>query len=133
MSANNDSFGLVAVGTSGGWSVEIDQSNDDSMVWYLQIESRMIDIRFPICGPQACEQLRDFTSAKSGSPPTDELSLGGTVTVLRDDEYADRFFLLVGYDDVALVRICIAGEELKCFREALDQVHSDLVSDGVLS
>jgi hypothetical protein len=58
------------------------------------------------------------------------LSLGRTkkrpITLLKGDEYDDRFFLLVGSADRPTVRIVIAGPDLVKIAEAVQQVKEDL-------
>jgi len=48
------------------------------------------------------------------------------VSLLRDDEYDDRFFLLVGPADRPTVRFVIAGTDLTNIADALRQVQADL-------
>jgi hypothetical protein len=47
------------------------------------------------------------------------------VTLVRDDEYADRYFLAIG-PDTALARLSLAGTDLKDFTEALRQAVHDI-------
>jgi hypothetical protein len=51
------------------------------------------------------------------------------VRLLRDDEFADRFFLLVGRTNATNVRYTLLEEDMKCLTAALEQVREDLAAE----
>jgi hypothetical protein len=51
------------------------------------------------------------------------------VRLLRDDEFADRFFLLVGRADATIVRYTLLEDDAKCLAAALAQVREDLPAE----
>jgi hypothetical protein len=48
------------------------------------------------------------------------------VRLLRDDEFDDRFFLVVGTPDATIVRYSLTGADVKCVAAALEQAREDL-------
>ena len=52
---------------------------------------------------------------------------GIPVSLVRDDEYEDRCFLIVGPGDSPVVRYSFAGEDLENLIEALRQANQDLI------
>lgn len=48
------------------------------------------------------------------------------MTLVRDDEYRDRFFLLVGLSESPIVRYVLTGADAATLADALRQVKDDL-------
>ncbi len=49
-----------------------------------------------------------------------------SVTLARDDEFRDRFFLIVETEARFIIRVTIAGPDLKALASALRQAQEDL-------
>lgn len=135
----SECFGLLANGSSGEWEVAIDESTSGPDRWFAQIEGPSISFYFEIPSVEIVGELLGFLE----SPPvtakisSDGLSeLNGSlvlskdkktpVTLLRDDEYPDRFFLVVGLTDKPIVRFVIGGVDVLNLTDALRQVKDDL-------
>ena len=52
------------------------------------------------------------------------------VMLVRDDEYKDRYFLVLRQETDLVVRFTIAGQDLKEIKEALRQATEDLEDEG---
>lgn len=52
------------------------------------------------------------------------------ITLIRDDEYDDRFYLVVGSTSNPIVRFVIAGTDVVNLVGALRQVKADLDDEG---
>jgi hypothetical protein len=72
---------------------------------------------------------RARSSAENGS-----LALGKhrqtPVVLVHDDEYKDRYFLVIGQEADVVVRFTIAGKDLKDIQEALREATEDLEDEG---
>lgn len=72
-------------------------------------------------------------SSNGASKRNDTLVIGKDkktpITVVRDEEYDDRFFLLVGSTESPIVRFVIGGTDLIHIVEALRQVTEDLENE----
>jgi len=90
-----DSFGLAALGKAGAFTVEVLSRPDGG--WLLSIESPTWCFDFALAGPATVGELAAFFRMHAGRTGFSELvigSFGGShVRVVKDDEFADRFFL----------------------------------------
>jgi hypothetical protein len=133
------SFGLLAVGSSGPWQIDLDETLEGPDRWFAQIEGPSVTFNFEIAAPGlVCKMIR-FVEPRSASADTatsaasngeDTLALGkdkkSPVTLVKDDEFPDRFFLLIGPPDRPLANFTLAGADLAHVAEALRQVQRDL-------
>jgi hypothetical protein len=135
----HESVGLLANGSSGEWEVSIDETTSGVERWYAQIEGPAISfyfeipsvdivgemLRFLACDPAAAKRSPNGSDQRNGS-----LVIGKDkktpITLFKDDEYSDRFFVVVGQTDRPLVRFVIAGMDAVKIAEALRQVQEDL-------
>jgi hypothetical protein len=132
--------GLAAFGASGPWEVAIDETLTKAHKWYAQIEGRSIELYFEINSPDIVATAIRFLkrrrapvggrSIPQSRDKDDSLRLGtfakAPVSLIWDDEYPDRCFLLVGPSKKACVRFSLTGEEIVQLTEALLQVKEDL-------
>ena len=130
-----ESIGLLATGSSGTWSVDIDETTAGVARWFAQIEGPSVYLYFQIPSPEitgkAIQFLAERPENQSSQPGSNgALAIGGdkraSVSLVRDDEFSDRFFLLVGPQDNPIVRLTFAGEDLQHIVEALRQASEDL-------
>jgi hypothetical protein len=126
-------LGLLANGSFNGWDVNVDETTSGPDRWFLQIEGPSIYFNFEIPSLDTISQVGRFLGARQtgrGSRSNAELSIGenkhAPVRLLRDDEFADRFFLVIGPADAPLVRYALSGVDLKSVVAALEQVVEDL-------
>lgn len=139
---NNERFGLLANGSSGQWEVAIDETTTGADRWFAQLEGPSISFYFEITAVDIVDEMIAFLEA----PPTGKKHAprragevhGGLVlskdkktpvTLIKDDEYADRFFLVVGLPENPIVRFILAGADATQMVGALKQVREDL-EDG---
>jgi len=134
-----EQFGLLANGSSGEWEIAIDESTSGAERWYAQIDGPAVVFYFEIPSVDIVGKLLRFLTprpeATKLSPTNSEerdgsLVLGkdkkSPITLLKDDEYPERFFLVVGPADSPIVRFTIAGRNVRKLTDALRQVQEDL-------
>ena len=132
-------LGLLANGSFGPWEIAIDETTSGTDRWYAQIEGPSVAFYFEIPSVDIVAKMARFLEPRSSAPrkpangsvrPNDCLVIGKDkkmpVTLLRDDEYNDRYFLVVGPTDHPLVRFVIAGADVNNIAKALEQVKEDL-------
>jgi hypothetical protein len=139
---NNEALGLMANGSSGGWEVSVDEATKGPERWFVQLEGQSVYFAFEIPSPEmiatALEFLEGHSSPKGThsqfSAENGSLILGKhrqiPVILVHDDEYKDRFFLIIGQEADVVVRFTIAGEDLTEIKEALRQATEDLEEQG---
>ena len=135
-------FGLLAIGSSGDWKIDVDESLIGAERWFMQIEGRTIDIHFEISSTEVINELARFlapASAKTEQPSNGSsrfsktLLLGGSeslpISLVKDDEFDDRFYIVVGQTERLTMRYVIAGSDVLAIADALRQVLEDLEAD----
>lgn len=142
----NESFGLLANGSCGQWEVAIDESTSGADRWFAQIEGPSVSFYFEIPSASIIGTMLQFFEVRPAAtkqPPPGSGELNGSldtgkdmlvigkdkknpITLVRDDEYPDRFFLLIGVMDSPIVRFVMAGTDAMEIAEALRQVKEDL-------
>jgi len=136
------SFGLLANGSSGKWELAIDESTSGADRWFLQIEGPVVAFYFEIPSVEIIAKMRQLLehlpgatkpSPSGASRRTDSLVISKDkttpVTLVKDDEYPDRFFLVVGFMDRPIVRFVLAGMDAADIAAALRQVQEDVHCD----
>ena len=108
---------------------------DGSEKWFLQIESSVVYLYLEISSPKIIARMARFlqsrgkNNANSSGPVPASLKIGTfgqePVTLRSDDEFSDRYFLIIGRGEPA-ARITIAGKDQKEFAEAIGQALEDL-------
>lgn len=138
----NESLGLMANGSSGGWEVAVDETLKGPERWFVQLEGPSISFSFEISSPGMICRALDFFGGRSTpqgprarfSAENDSLLLGKhrqtSVILIRDDEYKDRYFLVVGQEADVVVRFAISGQDVKDIMEALRQTAEDFEDEG---
>lgn len=125
-STQTNAVGLAAIGVSGSWEVALNQPVSNSNGWILQIEGPFVSLSFPITSLAVLEEMSRFLKTFA----SDELSLHAgklsEISLLRDHEFADRFFLMIQSKDGITFRLTIIKPELDHLSDALSQVRSDL-------
>src|SRR5713226_5409975 len=128
---NNATLGLLANGSSGQWDVAVDETTSGADRWFFQIEGPSICFYFEIASPDIVEEMFRFfeercTKANNKSSKRNGSLLIGKdkrmpVILVRDDEYADRYFLVIGPENRPMVRYALAGADLISLTSALHQ------------
>ena len=140
--SNVASFGLLANGSSDPWEIAVDQTTSGPDRFYAQIEGPAIAFYFEIPSMDIVGKMARFlepraASAKASSVASlmgrDSLAIGTDkktpITLVKDNEYEDRFFLVVGPMDSPTVRFVIAGMDVVKIADALRQIEQDLDDD----
>src|SRR5262245_61932946 len=137
------SFGLLANGSCGPWDIAIDEATSGPDRWWIQIEGPSVSFYFEILsleivgmmarflkpGVPASSQTTSAFSKRSGS-----FMLGkdkkAPIFLVKDDEYNDRFFLVIGPSESPPVRFVIAGADVVKLAQALQQAQEDIESES---
>ena len=117
---------LLACGSSGRWSVDVDES-PNGRAWTLQLDGPAVYLIFALRHLEAVRQARDYLrqwSSDLGALPLGYFESAG-VSLHWDDE-GPRCFLIVGPHAQSTLRVTLTAEDTRCLAEALDQVIDDL-------
>jgi hypothetical protein len=134
--------GLLAIGSCGAWQIDIDEALSGEQLW-AQIEGPTARLYFEIPSVDVLGKMVRYLaprSSKSGrlangsAKKLSPLALGGTaampVSLVKDDEFDDRFWFVIGPSDSLAMHLVIAGSDVTEIAEALQQVEEDLASDA---
>lgn len=135
--ALTEETGLVASGSSGDWTVDVDHTLGGRPRYLMQLDSPRTYVHFQLLNRQIVATMREYLrrAASSGMLNDDGSLLLGTsgqsrVLLIWDDEFHDRCFLIVGFGGKALVRITLLVDDVTALEEALGHVLADLSDDG---
>ncbi|HVC94250.1 MAG TPA: hypothetical protein VND64_11195 [Pirellulales bacterium] len=136
--SRGSSIGLMAFGSSGLWEIAIDQTTSGTDRWFAQIEGPSVYLYFEIPSLGIIDQAMEFLACcpgKAGRNPAHN-SQGGTlplgasksmqVNLIRDDEFSDRYFLVIEPKHELSIRFTLTGDDLKNVENALLQAKDDL-------
>ena len=121
----------MANGSSGRWEIAVDEQTSGADRWFLQIEGPPVYFYFEIPSLEVIPKMIRFLAPATGSVDRNGLlplskDKRSEVTIVRDDEYHDRFFLVVGPMTNPIVRFVIAGSDVTNIALALRQVNDDI-------
>jgi len=141
--SKSEDFGQLAYGSSGRWEIAIDEAVSGADRWWAQIDGPSVSIYFAIpslgivkrvSSLLALHAMATNQSSNGSSKRSESLTIGidtnTVVTLLEDDEYQDRLFLVVGPTEGPIVRFVVSGTDLVQLSEALQQVEEDLDGQG---
>ena len=138
--SHDENLGLLANGSSGPWEVSVDETISGTERWFAQIEGPSVYVSFEIPSPDIVgeavrflatphdERREPISSATGHGGLLISKSPGIPVSLVRDDEYEDRYFIIVGQGDSPVVRYSFAGEDLMDLVEALRQADQDMTA-----
>jgi hypothetical protein len=132
-----ESFGLAAIGSDGGWEVALDETTSGAQKWFAQIEGHSVYLYFAVRSPAVIGEMLDFFTTPSTenalsrrSTRNGRIIIGNDkeapVTLVRDDEFADRYFLVAETKGALVARLTIGGADLTSIVNALRQAKEDL-------
>jgi len=136
--AQQTSVGLMAIGSSGPWEVAIDQTVSGPDRWSAKIEGPSVYLSFEIPSLKIIDRAIEFltrfppqTGRNDAHSKREEIvALGSSksarVNLVRDDEFSDRYFLIIEPKGELLIRFTIAGDDLTHLIDALRQAKADL-------
>lgn len=138
---------LVCFEYCGMWEVSLDVTVKAPKRWYANIEGPRLSLPFQLESVQTIPAMvtylesdddSDFASSEyeANEKPT-ALRIGRfqdalPVHLLRDDEYPDRFFILIGKIGKSVIRFKLSEEDLEHFVHAFRNVHKTLMQEGLL-
>lgn len=135
-------IGLVAGARVRSWSIEIDQTVSGDERWFAQIEGPAAYLYFEIASVAAIEQparlFAERVAGKDSTRASQAMSIelgsfaGRPVSLLFDDEFADRCFFHIADDGVSTIRFSVAGTDFVDLAAAIQQVAGELNRDGWL-
>ena len=137
-----EASGLLAIGSSGAWTIDVDEVLPEGMQWRAQLDGPSISLDFGLRSLDVFDKLARFPSAdlqhrdtSNGSAERgDSLLLGGNdrtpVLLVKDDEYDDRFFIRIGQPDDIIAWFTISGKDVSEISEAARQIQEELEEDA---
>lgn len=131
------SIGLMAIGSSGPWEIAIDQTISGPDRWFAQVEGPSVYLYFQIPSLEIIDHAIEFLAfrGKTGKNAAHTARNGtlafGTgrstrVNLVRDDEFRDRYFLVIEPKSGLVVRFTLTNEDLTHVIDALRQAKEDL-------
>jgi len=129
---------LLAIGSSGPWEIAIDQTTSGRERWFAQVEGPSIGLYFEIPALKVIDEAIRFLSGTPRPPRASfanstgnaTLAFGNSgaasVSLIRDDEFTDRYFLVVESKGKRVVQLTVAGNDLTYLSEALAQVKEEI-------
>lgn len=127
---DNILVGLAAVGSAGGWEIAIDETTEGDERWFAQIEGPEIYMYFEVPSPRIIHEMLEFMAAPGSAARSHELIVSKhavhPVTLVRDDEFDDRYFFVIVQDTKLVVRMTIGDGVLRSLVTALRQAKEDL-------
>jgi hypothetical protein len=124
--------GLLALGSSGSWEVAIDETLTAPTRYFAQIEGPSIYLYFQIPTPELIESALGFIGHSAdghATPRNGDLRIGDGISLVKDDEFDDRFFLVIEAKSGPVVRFTIADDDLSHLVHALRSAKEDLHDD----
>jgi hypothetical protein len=117
-------WGLNSLARCGQVDLDLDESTDDGPQKYmLTIGVPSLELRFEIAGPDATRALRAFMRENYGRKTSAELQIGVLdglpVRIVKDDEHADRFFIIAARESMIHVTVVdpVAGDLMRASEE----------------
>jgi hypothetical protein len=140
---NDGGFDLVASASSGDWSVWIDETPAGPERIFAQLKGPAVYFSFELPSSRVIDELLRFLEQPAHKSAADDrqdnigsISLGGSkgmpITLIRDSEYSDRYFLKMGAGRGPVVRYSFEGADLFQLKQALCQIRVELKAEGLL-
>jgi hypothetical protein len=133
-----DEVGLLAFGSSGPWEVAIDETLAGPTHYFAQIEGPSVYLYVEIPTTELVDEAIDFLAVQRNTRAK-PVGKNGTmnvfktdntqVSVVKDDEFSDRYFLVVEAKSGPQVRLTVTDKDLHHLVEALRSAKEDL-EDG---
>jgi hypothetical protein len=137
-----DRFGLVANGSSGVWDISINETIRGKEKWYADIEGPSVYLSFQLIDLDILDKMIAFLDRRASADASPrktrssevekELVIGSfgqaPVSLIGDNEYEDRCFLVVGPKSGCCVRFPLWGEDTRMIFDALRQIREDVTS-----
>lgn len=132
----NDTFGLLASGTSRCWDVAIDESTCHDDEWIAEIEGPQVYLTFQLKEIAVVSKVIDYlgqhrsengtTKRRISSPVTLGKFGHATISLTWDNEETERCFLVIGARGRSTIRITLLHDDIQMLREAFQDLKSEL-------
>jgi hypothetical protein len=117
-------WGLNSLARCGQVDLDLDESTGDGPLTYmLTLGIPSLELRFGIAGPDAIRAINAFMRQNYGRKASHELQIGVLdglpVRIVKDDEHADRFFIIAGRESMIHVTVVdpVAGDLMRATEE----------------
>lgn len=119
---------LLANGSSGRWSVTLDESTGGTEKWFLQVEGPSLHLCCEVDDPAILGRLANVLQAPSGNLDVFKVGKLDRIPLLIqwDDEYDDTVSIMVGPDSRPLARYWIHGSDVRDLADATRQAALDM-------
>jgi hypothetical protein len=122
-------YSTAGIGRTSRLAVEIDEALDDSGHVQMSINAPSWSFRFGLSSRDEVARILSFLREHAGRLEFSELVVGsfhGTpVRLIKDDEFADRFWIR-SFADGLMVEFVLAADDLTEFTDAVAQAVADL-------
>jgi len=124
-------YGVAAIGSAGRFDIEIDEAIDSPSEIQMGIATAEWSFRFNLSARTEVARINSFLKEQAGKTVFSESVigsfLGAPVFLIKDDEFADRFWLRASAAG-QVVDFVLAGDDLAEFTDALVQAARQLQS-----
>lgn len=122
---------LLANGSCDDWGVDLTESPDGTD-WSLELDGPQCYLTFDLRDLGVVGEAVRYLKGGAGS--RDGIALGrfvsADVSLVRDDEEGGRYFLIVGPQAKAALRLALSADDVRMLTHALEQVLQDLPRPG---
>lgn len=123
-----DTFGLLASGSSGNWSVDVDESYDGTF-WLLELDGPHVYFKCEIRDLAAIRAIVEYLRAGQDHGPGLPLDPFGATDVCfhwDNEGPPPRCFLIISSTAHRAVRVTLLAEDIAALIGALEQVLEEL-------
>ena len=119
---------LLANGSSGRWTVTLDESTEGTEEWFLQIEGPSLNLCCEVDDPEILRELASVLNAAAKKPNVFVLGRVNRIPLRLqwDIEHEDTLFFTVGPAARPLIRCSIHSQAIRDLAEATRQAARDL-------
>jgi len=124
-------YGAAGVGSTSRFDVEINEALDNASDLQMSIRTRSWTFRFALSAREDVARMLSFLREHTGRLEFAEIIVGSfhdaPVRLIKDDEFADRFWLRA-FRDGPMVEFVFGADDLTEFTDAVAQTFQDLQS-----
>lgn len=128
-STSSKEYGAAAVGKTSRFDVVIDEGIEDASALQMSISTQNWSFCFALSARDDVARMLSFLREHTGHLVFSEIAVGSfhgaPVRLIKDDEFADRFWLRANRDG-AMVEFVLVAEDLIEFTDAVAQAVHDL-------
>lgn len=124
---SNREWGLAASSQVASFSLDVDQAAEQDL-WRATLQTPRLSIVILLEDQRALIAAADLLQSAAGSGQQSKLGTWNhhPVSLIRDDEFLDRAFLLIGRPNTTPLRFTLQGADLDAIRKLLADVAGQL-------